>query len=196
MKALYVDWLLKGQHFLSISASVEAFRMVSPTHIMLEFHLLRKNIYFTSSVMGSIFKTSRDEIYTNMSTGDGISYHYLVGMPIIRLHDASSSLTDFFVILLHEGGWSRILLASFFWMLLHPLWVFLCRSLAVSRVATFPPKIIAGDVVKICFGGLVVVFVFTIIIPSFSILCKHNLVNDTFRLGLHTRVILMLVILK
>ena len=32
----------------------------------------------------------------------------------------------FFVILLHQGGCYHIFLASFFWMLLHPIWIFFC----------------------------------------------------------------------
>ena len=114
MKALHVYLLSRRHQFQSILASTAESRMVSPTKIMLALRLLRKNNYWTLSVMGSIFKTSCDEVWKNMSPGDGILSHSLEGMPILRLHDESSTFTNVFCSPLHQGDCSQILLASYY----------------------------------------------------------------------------------
>ena len=54
------------------------------------------DIYIDSSVMVSILNNSCDDVWKNVSPGYGISSHSLVGIPIMRLYDASSAFTNFF----------------------------------------------------------------------------------------------------
>ena len=96
MKALHVDLLPIKHQFYLIPDSAEETRMVSPTCIMLVLHLLHKNSFLNSSVMVSIYKTSFDEVWKNMNPGDGMSSRSFLGMPITRLHDASSTVTNDF----------------------------------------------------------------------------------------------------
>ena len=75
MNTFHVDWLSIRHQFLSMSDSTAVYRMVSPTYIILELSLFHKNTSWDLSVMGSICKNSCDEVYKNMSSGDGRSYH-------------------------------------------------------------------------------------------------------------------------
>ena len=130
-----------------------------------------------------------------MSPGEVISYHSLVVMPIMRLHDAYSTFTSVFC----SPPLSGVLFPYFpCFIFLNAsasyLNFFLCRVFSVSCIATFFYTIIAGDLVNISWGGLFIVFCFTIIIPSFPMLCEYKLVADTLRLGLPIRVITRLVI--
>ena len=72
MKALCVKLLWMRHQFLSIPASAVEARMVYPKRIMLTLRLLQENTSLTLSVMGSISKTSCDQIWKNMSPRDGI----------------------------------------------------------------------------------------------------------------------------
>ena len=97
MKELNVDWLLRSHKFSSLLASAAASsRMVYPTHIMSVLHLLYDNTSWDFSVIVSIWNTSCDEVWQNMSPRDGRSSYYLVGMPIMRLHYESSKSTNVF----------------------------------------------------------------------------------------------------
>ena len=129
--------------------------MVSPTHIMFEFRLLCEKNSWTLSVMVSIFKNSCVDVWKNMSPVDGISSHYLVGMPIMRLHGASSTFTDVFCSTPPSGGLFPYFCYSFFWMLMHPLLV-----LSVCRIYCFPhcdlfPRNYCRWCVQGFFGGFV-----------------------------------------
>ena len=71
---------------------------------MLSLRLLYKNTSWDLYVLVSICKTSCDKVWQNMSQGNGILYHSLVGMPNTRLHDASSTFTNMFCSLTTSGG--------------------------------------------------------------------------------------------
>ena len=58
----------------------------------------------------------------------------------------------------------------------------------------FLPTIIAGDVVNVFWGGLFLLFCFASIVPGFTTLGKHWLIDDTLILGLPIRVISYLFI--
>ena len=75
IKAFHVDWFSIRHQSLSIPAYTEADSMVSPTRVMFPLCLLCDNTSWISSVMGSICKTYCGEIWKNMSTGYGRSYH-------------------------------------------------------------------------------------------------------------------------
>ena len=113
----------------------------------------------------------------NMSPGYGRSSHSLLSITTMRLHDTSLTFTFFGSPL--SGGLLPDFLASFLWMLLHPLWVFICRALILPRIVYFFSTIIIGDVVKVSLGFLIIVFCFTFIIPSFTTLLKHKLIYDS-----------------
>ena len=121
VKALHVDWLLRRYHFLSIPASDTSSTMVSTTHIMLALHLLCNNTPWALYVMGSICKTSCDVVSQNMSPGYGRSSYSLVGMTIMTMIYSKHS-PMFFVILLHQGACSHILLYPSSLMLMHNIW--------------------------------------------------------------------------
>ena len=70
----------------------------------------------------------------------------------------------------------------------------MCRAFTVYHLATLFYTINAGDVIKVFPGDLFILFCLTFIIPSFTTMCKHNLVADTLRFGLSIRVIFRLVI--
>ena len=69
--------------------------MVSTTHIMVSLLFLCENAYWDSSLLAKILKTACDEVWLNTRSGCGRSSHSLVGIPITRLHDSSSSSTNF-----------------------------------------------------------------------------------------------------
>ena len=62
IKAVHVDLLPRRHQLLSNTGSDAAARMVSLTRITVEFRLLCKNNYLLSSVIGSAYKTSCDEL--------------------------------------------------------------------------------------------------------------------------------------
>ena len=124
MKAFHFDWLSRRRQFSSIPASYAEARMVSPTLIILVFPLLRESTYWTLSIMGSICKNYCDEVWENMSPGDRVSYHSSVGIPIMRLHDASSTFTNVFFLLLHQESCYQIFPVLYSWMVIHPPWAF------------------------------------------------------------------------
>ena len=168
--------------------------MVSPTRIMLVLHLLRKNAPWTLFVMHSIFKTYCDDFWKNVIPVDGRSSHSLVGMPIMRLHDASSTFMSVFFLFLHQRGCSYIVPASYFWMLLYPLWYFHMYS-----IHCFPhSEPFFHNPLGWCdhgfFRGFVYPLFFTFVIPSFPTLCEYKLVAGTFTFWLPIRVIIRLLI--
>ena len=73
----------------SILDYADASRMVYTTHIMSVLRSLYGNASWDSSILASICKIACDEVWEKMSLGDGISYRYLVGMPIMILNGAS-----------------------------------------------------------------------------------------------------------
>ena len=89
-----------------------------------------------------------------------------------------------FFSLLHQGACYEILLLhsyEWFWILFRfCIW----RAIIVTRRASFFPTFIAGDVVKVSSGFLILVFCFIFIIPSFTTLRKHKLIADAVGLGL------------
>ena len=89
IKAFHVDWFSIKHQCSSIPASSAASRMIYPEHIMLVLRLLCENTSCTLYVMSYICNNSCDEVCQNMSPVDVIASHSLVGMPIMRLHDAS-----------------------------------------------------------------------------------------------------------
>ena len=94
MKLLQVNWLLSRHKISSIPDYAPSSRMVSPTHIMLELRLLCENYFWDSSVLAYICNNVCDEVWYNMRPEGGRSSHSLVGMSIMRLHDASSTFTN------------------------------------------------------------------------------------------------------
>ena len=123
MKVLHVDWFPRRHQFSSIHDSAAAYRILSPEQIMLALCLLHEKNSWTSFFMGSICKNSCDEVWKNMSTGDSRSSHYSLGIPITRLHDASSTFSKVFCSPPPSGGFFQIFIASSSWILLSPLWV-------------------------------------------------------------------------
>ena len=121
MKALHVDWMCRKCQFSLISDSAVKVRMISPTHITLALHLLHESASLISSVIRYIRKAYFDEVWQNMSPGDGRLSHSLVGSPIMILYDASLTFTNFFSP--PSGGLLQNFIALFFWMLLHNIWV-------------------------------------------------------------------------
>ena len=101
VKSLHVDWFLRRHQFSSITDSAASASVVSPTHIMLVLHFLHENNHWDLSIMGSIFNTYCDDVWKKMSPVDGGLSHFLVEIPIMRLHDASSTLTNVFFLVLH-----------------------------------------------------------------------------------------------
>ena len=95
MKALRVYWFLRRHKCSSIQAYDAAASIVYTTRIMLAFLFLCENAYCASYVLPSIFNTACGEVWQNTSPVDGISSHYLVGITIIILHDASLEFINF-----------------------------------------------------------------------------------------------------
>ena len=122
MKALHVDWLSRRQQFSSMTASAAAARMVSTTRILLVLRLLWEKNSWASTVLVSIWRTSCDEVWLSMIPVDGILSHYLVGITIMRLNDASSTFTNGFVLLLHKEVCYPIIPVSYSWIFMHPIW--------------------------------------------------------------------------
>ena len=140
MKALNVDWFTRSHQFSPIPASAASARMVSPTRIILALSLLSKNTSRNLSVMGSIWKAFCDEVWKNMSPGYVRSSYSSVGIPIMRLYDSSSTFTNVFVILLHQGSCSHISLINLnecFWILYD---IFLWREFNVYLIVIFSPQ--------------------------------------------------------
>ena len=151
MKALHVDLFSRRHHISSIWASAALVRVVSPTHIMLELSFLRKNTYWTLSVIGSIYKISCNYVWKNMSPEDGRSSHSFVGTPITILHDSSSTFIKVFIFLLHQGivlRFSLIRFSEWFCILFE---IFLCRAFTVSWIVNLFYIIIAGDAIRFWF---------------------------------------------
>ena len=90
MNALHVKWLSRRRQLSLIPASSAAYRMVSPTCIILALP------FFILMLIGSVYRTSCVEIWHIMSPGDGGSPHSLVGDPIMGLHEASLIFTNTF----------------------------------------------------------------------------------------------------
>ena len=147
MMALNVYWLSRRHKFSSIPDSAAESSMTSPTHIKLALCFLCQNAYLISSVIGYVCKTSCDEVWQNMSPGDEKSSHYLVGIITMILHDESWTFTNVFSIL--QWACSQIFLDSFFWMLIHNLWFFLCIAPIVTSIVYFFSTSIAGDMFKV-----------------------------------------------
>ena len=90
MNALHVDWLSRRHKFSSILASAGAARMVLPTCMILV------SPFLTLLLISSVFWTSWVEVWNNMRLGDGSLLHYLVGYPIMRLHQSFLTFTNYF----------------------------------------------------------------------------------------------------
>ena len=67
-------------------------------------------------------------------------------------------------------------------------------AIVVPIIMTFFSTVVAGDVVQICPGYLILLFSVAFIIPSFPALRKHELVADPVGLGMSMRVIVMLIV--
>ena len=144
-------------------------------------------------MIGSIFNTSCDEVWQNMSPGYGESSHYLVGIPIMRLHDASLTFTNVFFSSVR--GFAPIFFLIRFSECLCILFeFFLFRVLIVPFIVYFFYTIISVDEVKVYSGFLFIVFCCTFIIPSFTTLIKHNLIANKLGLVLTIRIVVSLVI--
>ena len=109
--ALHLNWLSRRHQFSSIPASTAEVSMVSPTCIMLALPFLK--LFLISSVC----VTSCVEVWQNMRPGDVSSPHFLVGAPIMRLHEASFTFTNDFWSptpggLLEDFSWFILLNAS------------------------------------------------------------------------------------
>ena len=105
--------------------------MVSPKHIMLSLRLLWDRISWGLYVIVSICKTYCNGLWQNMDPVDGRESHFLVVMPIMRLHNACSTFTDVFVLLNHKETCSQIFLVLSSLILLHSLldlfvWSIIC----------------------------------------------------------------------
>ena len=122
MEEFHIDWLSRIHQFTSILVSAAANSILYPTQIILALSLLRENTYWNLYVMDYIWKTSFDEVWKNTIPVYGRSPHYLVDIPIMRLHDTSLTFTNVFFLLLHQVDFFQIFLASYSWMILHPLW--------------------------------------------------------------------------
>ena len=102
--------------------------------------------------MGSICKTSCDEVYNNISIRNRRLYYSPVAMPIMRLYDASSALTNAFFssfIRVLDIIFSLLNFSECFCILFE---FCLCRAFNVSHILTFFSTIITGDVVNISSG--------------------------------------------
>ena len=64
-------------------------------------------------------------------------------------------------------------------------------SVIVPSILTFFSTVIESDVVHISPGSLLLLFSFALVIPSFPVLRKHELVADSIELGISIRVIIM-----
>ena len=168
--------------------------MLSPTLITLAFLFLCENIPLILSVTGFFCNTSCSEVWQNTSPGDWMSSSSLVGIPIMILHDKSLTFTNIFF-----NPQSGVLLPYFFLLHFSEFFCILFEfclfiSLIVSRIVTFLSTLIAGIVVKVSLGFILLIFCFTFIISSFPTLRSHKLISDAVGLVLPVRIIFRLLI--
>ena len=117
---------------------------------MLALLLLREDDSLVSSVLAYIFKTACYELLQNMSPGYEILSHSLVGMHIMRMHNASSTCTNFLSPYPSEGLFLYIFLFHFYECLCILFKLRLGGALTIYL--SFTLTIIAGDVVKVPLG--------------------------------------------
>ena len=67
-------------------------------------------------------------------------------------------------------------------------------AIIVPSIMTFFSTIVAGDVVQISLGSLLLLFSVAFIVPSFPTLRKHELVADPDGLRISMRVIIRLIV--
>ena len=68
------------------------------------------------------------------------------------------------------------------------------RVVIVPRIMTFPPTVVASDVVQISPGSMLLIFFVAFVVPSLPPLHKHELVPDPVGLGISIRVIIWLIV--
>ena len=110
---------------------------------------LRENTSWDLSMMGSICNNYCKKVLHNTRPRDGISSHYLVGVPIMRLQDTSSKFTNVFCSPPPSGGFlpfSFFHIPECFWILFE---LPLCGSFTISHIVAFISTIISGDVFKV-----------------------------------------------
>ena len=95
MKAFTFNLLSRRHQLSSITDSDATSSMIYPTCIMLALILLCENDSWHLHLLDSIWNTTYDEVWQNRSSVDEISSHSLVGMVVMRLHDASSTFNNF-----------------------------------------------------------------------------------------------------
>ena len=69
----------------------------------------------------------------------------------------------------------------------------LVRSFTVPIIVTFLSTVVASDVIQISPGSLLLLFSVALVIPSFPVLRKHDLVNDPVGLRIYIIFIIRLV---
>ena len=67
-------------------------------------------------------------------------------------------------------------------------------AIVVPNIMTFLSTFVAGDVVQISPGSLLLLFSVAFIVPSFPMLRKHELVADPVGLVISMRVIIRLIV--
>ena len=153
MKAFHVNWLLISHQFLSILDSAAAARMVSPTRITLDFccwtrTLLRLYKWWVSSerlIVMSFGKTWLQEMVCNPIIG-GVAHHESAWyIPNIN--------QCFSVLLFHQGSCSQSFLASFFWIIVHIIWVLVVYSIHWFLHIYLFSTIVAGNVINVSLVG-------------------------------------------
>ena len=129
-----------------------------------------------------------------MRPGDGSSPHSSVGDPIMRLQEASLTFTSAFWSPPPGGFVGRFLLFHFS----ESLCVFfepgLSWAIFVPIIMTFFSTVVAGDVVQISPGSLLLLFSVAFIVSSFPTLRKHELVSDPVGLRISMIFIIRLII--
>ena len=187
MNALFVDWLSRRHTFSLIPASAAADSMVLPTCILMKLP------FFILLLIGSVCRTSCVEVCNNMSPGDSGSPHSLVVDTIMRLHKVSLTFTNFFG-LIHQGYCWHIFLFHIpecFHILFK---LGLSGGFTVPRILAFLSTVVAGNVIQISPGYLILLFFVSLAVPSFPALRKHEMVDDPVGLIISIGVIIKLIV--
>ena len=129
-----------------------------------------------------------------MRPRDGSSLHPSVGDPIMRLHKAYLTFTSAFWSPPPGGVVERFLLLNFSESLCVFFETGLSWAIVVPIIMDFLSTVVAGDVVQISPGSLLLIFSVTFIVPSFTAFHKHELVAEPVGLEISIRVIIRLMV--
>ena len=145
---------------------------------MLALCLLWDNDYLISSVIGSVCKTYFDELWKHDSRRWEV-IPFLIGDPHNETAWCIFNIFQCFLFSTIRGVVTRLLLFHFskwFFVLFE---FYMYRAIIFPRIVSLFSTVIAGDMVKLSLGFLVLVFCFTYIIPSFPILREHKFIYYT-----------------